>query len=114
MSRTAAEGLLWPSNVGILCMEIYFPFQYVDQTELEVFDGVSAGKYTLGLGQDRIGFCTDREDVNSLCLTVVRNLMEKNQIGIRETKLYLRFDSYPRTNNNSFIVFSILKRFPRI
>jgi hydroxymethylglutaryl-CoA synthase len=41
------------------------------QAELEEYDGVSSGKYTVGLGQTRMGFCTDREDVNSLCLTVV-------------------------------------------
>jgi hypothetical protein len=109
MSRTAAEGSSWPSNVGILSMEIYFPYQYVDQTELEVFDGVSAGKYTLGLGQARMGFCTDREDINSLCLTVVRNLMEKNQIGIRGTKLYLNLESYLRTNNNLWFIFNALR-----
>lgn len=34
----------WPQEVGIVAMEVYFPSQYVDQTELEQFDGVSAGK----------------------------------------------------------------------
>ena len=67
----------WPENVGIIAMEVYFPSQYVDQAELEAFDGVSKGKYTIGLGQDKMGFCSDREDVNSLCLTVVQSLMEK-------------------------------------
>ena len=70
----------WPENVGILAIELYVPYQYVDQTELEQFDGVSPGKYTLGLGQARMGYCTDREDINSLCLTVVQNLLEKNNI----------------------------------
>lgn len=70
----------WPKNVGILALEVVFPSQYVDQTELEVFDGVSAGKYTIGLGQSRMGFCSDREDVNSLCLTVVNNLLERHNI----------------------------------
>ncbi len=41
------------------------------QGELEEYDGVSSGKYTIGLGQTKMGFCTDREDVHSLCLTVV-------------------------------------------
>lgn len=77
---------MWPENVGILAIEVIFPSQYVDQTELEQFDGVSAGKYTIGLGQSKMGFCSDREDVNSLCLTVVTRLLEKqhikpNQIG---------------------------------
>lgn len=71
----------WPNNVGIHAIEMYVPQRYVDQTELEQFDGVSAGKYTIGLGQSKMGFCTDREDINSLCLTVVQNLMEKHKIG---------------------------------
>ena len=70
----------WPENVGILAVEVYFPYTYVDQSELEVFDNVSSGKYTIGLGQSRMGFCSDREDIHSLCLTVVTNLLEKNNL----------------------------------
>ena len=50
-------------------------------SELETFDGASAGKYTIGLGQKRMGFCSDLEDINSLCMTVVHNLMEKTKTG---------------------------------
>lgn len=71
----------WPKDVGLLAMEVYFPSQYVDQAELETFDGVSAGKYTVGLGQARMGFCGDREDINSLCLTAVQRLMERQQLA---------------------------------
>ena len=71
------EGQHWPQDVGIIGMEVYFPSQYVDQAELEAFDKVSTGKYTIGLGQDKMGFCSDCEDVNSLCLTVLQGLMEK-------------------------------------
>ncbi|KAF5274035.1 hypothetical protein FQR65_LT04433 [Abscondita terminalis] len=67
----------WPENVGILAVETAFPSLYVDQTELEQFDGVSAGKYVIGLGQSKMGLCNDREDINSLCLTVVQNLIER-------------------------------------
>lgn len=70
----------WPENVGILGIELVFPSQYVDQTELEEFDGVGAGKYVIGLGQSRMGFCNDREDINSLCLTAVHKLIERNNI----------------------------------
>ena len=35
--------------------------QYVEQSELEKFDGVSSGKYTIGLGQTKMSFCDDRE-----------------------------------------------------
>lgn len=38
-----------------------FAKQYVDQVELEKFDGVAAGKYTIGLGQTKMAFCDDRE-----------------------------------------------------
>merc|ERR1719412_406722 len=70
-------GATWPKDVGIIDMEIYFPSQYVEQSELEIFTGVSAGKNTIGLGQTRLGFCSDREDAASLCLTVVDKLMTR-------------------------------------
>ena len=35
--------------------------QCVAQDELEKFDGVAAGKYTIGLGQTKMSFCDDRE-----------------------------------------------------
>ena len=69
-----------PHNIGIKALEIYFPsqvsieldwtrqyshanlrMQCVDQAELEKFDGVSQGKYTIGLGQTKMSFCDDRE-----------------------------------------------------
>lgn len=31
----------WPQDVGILAIEVYFPAEYVEQEELEAFDGVS-------------------------------------------------------------------------
>ncbi|EDO36099.1 predicted protein, partial [Nematostella vectensis] len=70
----------WPENVGILAMELYVPKTYVSQERLEEFDGVSKGKYTIGLGQRGMGFCSDREDINSLALTVVQNLLEKKHL----------------------------------
>lgn len=41
----------------------------IDESDLEKFDGVSAGKYTIGLGQEKMAFCDDREDINSFLLT---------------------------------------------
>ncbi|XP_015357744.1 hydroxymethylglutaryl-CoA synthase, mitochondrial [Marmota marmota marmota] len=70
----------WPKDVGILAMEVYFPAQYVDQTDLEKYNNVEAGKYTVGLGQTHMGFCSVQEDINSLCLTVVQRLMERTQL----------------------------------
>jgi hydroxymethylglutaryl-CoA synthase len=50
----------------------------IDRTEK--FDGVPAGKYTIGLGQQTMAYVGDREDINSMCLTVLHNLMEKYNI----------------------------------
>ena len=74
----------WPEDVGILAMEVYIPRTCVNQTELEAFDGASAGKYTIGLGQFNMGFCGDREDINSLALTVVRGLMDRYGVAYED------------------------------
>ncbi|KAJ9199160.1 hypothetical protein DTO164E3_4864 [Paecilomyces variotii] len=69
-----------PQNVGIKAIEIYFPGQCVDQKELEKFDGVSEGKYTIGLGQTKMSFCDDREDIYSMSLTTLSSLLRKYNI----------------------------------
>ncbi|XP_010676575.2 hydroxymethylglutaryl-CoA synthase [Beta vulgaris subsp. vulgaris] len=71
-------------NVGILAMEIYFPPTCVQQEALEVHDGASKGKYTIGLGQDCMAFCTDVEDIISMSLTAVNNLLEKYHIDPKQ------------------------------
>ncbi|KAL0331332.1 UNVERIFIED_CONTAM: Hydroxymethylglutaryl-CoA synthase [Sesamum angustifolium] len=53
-------------NVGILAMEVYFPPTCIQQEVLEAHDGASKGKYTIGLGQDCMAFCTEVEDVISM------------------------------------------------
>ena len=73
-----------PCNVGILAIEIYFPRTYVDQDALEEYDKISKGKYTIGLGQTEMSFCCDNEDINSLCLTVVSNLMQRHQLNYKD------------------------------
>ncbi|EGR28751.1 hypothetical protein IMG5_169480 [Ichthyophthirius multifiliis] len=70
-----------PQNVGIHGIEIYFPKTYISQQELEQFDKVSEGKYTIGLGQQNMAFVEPYEDVNSLALTVVQNTLEKYNIS---------------------------------
>ena len=66
---------------GVAAIEAYFPNQYVLQSELEQHDGVSSGKYTKGLGQNRMAFLsTDREDTVSMCMTAVHNLLDKYDI----------------------------------
>lgn len=72
------------NGVGILAMEIYVPKVYVAQCDLEKFDGVSNGKYTIGLGQEKMGFVHDNEDINSILLTVVKSLLSKYKISVMD------------------------------
>ncbi len=75
------------SDVGIIAMEAYFPSTYVEQEELEQHyyqqtgEGGYLGKFTAGLGQTSMGFCTDAEDASSLGLTVLSRLVEKSGIS---------------------------------
>ncbi|KAL5357842.1 hydroxymethylglutaryl-coenzyme A synthase C terminal-domain-containing protein [Aspergillus floccosus] len=69
-----------PQNIGIKAIEVYFPSQCVDQAELEKFDGVSEGKYTIGLGQTKMSFCDDREDIYSMALTTLSSMMRKYNV----------------------------------
>lgn len=75
-----------PNNVGILATYLHFPSTFVSQKSLEQFDGVAANKYTLGLGQEQMGFCGPREDTTSLMMTAVSELLSRynltpNDIG---------------------------------
>ncbi|EGG18981.1 3-hydroxy-3-methylglutaryl-coenzyme A synthase 2 [Cavenderia fasciculata] len=67
-------------NIGILAMDIYFPSTFVSQQDLELYDGVSEGKYTKGLGQTNMSYCGDREDIVSMCMNALKQLMEKYNI----------------------------------
>ncbi|KAI0477718.1 putative hydroxymethylglutaryl-CoA synthase [Xylariaceae sp. FL0804] len=69
-----------PQNIGVKAIELYSPSQYVEQAELEKFDGVSTGKYTIGLGQTKMTFCDDREDIYSLALTATSRLLKNYNI----------------------------------
>uniref|UniRef100_A0A7S3QWX6 Hydroxymethylglutaryl-CoA synthase n=1 Tax=Dunaliella tertiolecta TaxID=3047 RepID=A0A7S3QWX6_DUNTE len=64
-----------PPNVGILAMEAYVPLHSLSATDLEIQDGVP-GKYTKGLGQVSLSYCTDREDAVSMALTATHKLLE--------------------------------------
>lgn len=72
-----------PQDVGILAMDVYFPRRCISESDLEKFDGVAPGKYTIGLGQGHMAYCDDREDINSFLLTVTKSLMDKYQIDPR-------------------------------
>jgi hydroxymethylglutaryl-CoA synthase len=67
-------------NIGVLGIEVYFPSTFVKQEDLEAANGVSKGKYTIGLGQEAMAFTGDHEDINSIALTVVHSLLEKYNI----------------------------------
>ncbi|ETW78173.1 hypothetical protein HETIRDRAFT_435998 [Heterobasidion irregulare TC 32-1] len=69
-----------PKDVGILGMDMYFPKRCISEEELEVFDGVAKGKYTIGLGQSYMAFADDREDINSMALTVVSSLLKRYNV----------------------------------
>ncbi|CAG8555472.1 1967_t:CDS:2 [Paraglomus occultum] len=84
----------YPENVGIVAIEIYFPKRYVDQAEYEQFNGVSAGRYTVGLGTKKMGYCDDREDVNSIALTskttiTIMDLMNLKYVQLPATHAYI-------------------------
>ena len=64
-------------HVGIVGIEIYFPSVYIDQRDLEKHDEVSEGKYTIGLGQQKMGICSDREDINSLAISAFDKLVRR-------------------------------------
>lgn len=72
------------SDLGIIDIQIYIPRYYIDQNEMEEFDKVSKGKYTIGLGQEKMAFVGDREDINSICLTVLEMLLYKNKINTKD------------------------------
>lgn len=67
-------------DVGLIAVELYFPNTYVDQVDLEKFNGVPAGKYTIGLGQLKMACVNDREDINSISLTCVSQLLKKHGV----------------------------------
>ncbi|KAJ7117836.1 hydroxymethylglutaryl-coenzyme A synthase N terminal-domain-containing protein [Mycena epipterygia] len=69
-----------PKDVGILAMECYFPLRCISEADLEEYDGVSKGKYTIGLGQEYMAWPDDREDINSFALNAVSGLLKKFNI----------------------------------
>jgi hydroxymethylglutaryl-CoA synthase len=72
------------TDLGIIDIQIYIPRYFIDQNEMEQFDKVSKGKYTIGLGQEKMAFVSDREDINSICLTVLDMILQKNNIKTKD------------------------------
>ena len=71
-------------NLGIIDIQVYFPRYYISQYDLEEYDKVPHGKYTVGLGQINMSFVDDNEDINSLCMTVLDRLIKKNNISLNQ------------------------------
>jgi hydroxymethylglutaryl-CoA synthase len=69
---------------GIIDIQLYYPKLYVDQTELEEYDKAGKGKYTIGLGQEKMAFTGDREDINSICMTVLEKVLKRNNISPKD------------------------------
>eukprot|EP00161_Ancyromonas_sigmoides_P023858 TRINITY_DN7567_c0_g1_i2.p1 TRINITY_DN7567_c0_g1~~TRINITY_DN7567_c0_g1_i2.p1 ORF type:complete len:279 (-),score=49.67 TRINITY_DN7567_c0_g1_i2:102-938(-) len=67
-------------GIGIHGISVYVPKRFVEQSELEKSDGVSAGKYTIGLGQQKMAFSGDSEDVCSMSLNAVSRLLSSTGV----------------------------------
>ncbi len=79
MSQTSLKRL--HQQLGIVDMQVYFPKYYVDQNDLETHDKADKGKYTIGLGQDKMAFVKDNEDIVSISLTVVDKIIKRNNLS---------------------------------
>lgn len=84
MTQTSLPSMGGVTDVGILNMAVYIPRTAVSQSELEKYDNASSGKYTVGLGQSHMAFVTDREDVVSLALTAVSQLVRDTEISYND------------------------------
>ena len=63
--------------IGIVSLEHSSPRNCITQASLESFMNVSKGRYTVGLGQKQMRFCSELEDVNSMAMTVTRRIMAR-------------------------------------
>jgi len=71
-------------DVGIIDIETYFPKLYVSQEDLEESMNVSKGKFTKGLLQKNMAVADCSEDIVSMCLTAMHNLMERGEIDWKD------------------------------
>ncbi|GMT08627.1 hypothetical protein PENTCL1PPCAC_30801, partial [Pristionchus entomophagus] len=70
-----------PDDFGVSGVSCYFPASFVRQEALEKAHGhKEPGKYTIGLGQTEMAFCSDKEDSVSLALTVTQMLLDEYEI----------------------------------
>lgn len=67
--RSCPESSLWFGASSSVLIPLLICFcQAVAHTDLEKFDGVSEGKYTIGLGNQFMAFTDDLEDIQSFAL----------------------------------------------
>ncbi|EFC50763.1 hydroxymethylglutaryl coenzyme A synthase [Naegleria gruberi] len=101
-------------HFGIVGMETYFPNRFVSQSALEQHDGVSEGKYTIGLAQSRMAVVDlEREDTVSLAMTAVKRLFEKYSIDPRQVKRLEVGTESPVDKSKSIKSF-IMQQFPQV
>ncbi|VIO97604.1 Uncharacterized protein BM_BM13844 [Brugia malayi] len=102
---------LWLADqVGIRGIELYIPKLYVNQKDLETFDSVEKGKYTIGLGQDEMSFCADHEDITSICLTVVSKLLKNYNLSAKDIG-FLCVGTETLTDKSKSVKTSLMKLF---
>jgi NADP-dependent 3-hydroxy-3-methylglutaryl-CoA reductase len=71
-------------SIGIEYIDLYTNLNYIDLHDLAVYLGVDPNKYKYGIGQDKMSYCGDNEDIISMYLTLVEQIMTKysyNDIG---------------------------------
>jgi hydroxymethylglutaryl-CoA synthase len=72
------------NNIGIIDIETYFPKLFVSQEKLEKTMGLSNGNITKGLMQNNMAVVDCSEDIVSMSLTALNNLIEVSGIELRD------------------------------
>ena len=82
MKDNISQNFSQKEEIGIISIEHYSPRNYINQSDLETYMGVSKGKFTIGLGQKQMRFCTENEEVHSMAMTSLRRLLERNKSSL--------------------------------
>lgn len=56
-------------DCGVSLIEVYIPKLFVEVEELENYHKASKGKYTIGLGQEKMSVVSEAEDCVSMAMT---------------------------------------------
>ena len=84
LSTTTSSSINNNKNIGIVASDIYFPLRYVSQDKLEIHDKIDKGRYTIGLGQSKMSFAGPEEDINSMCMSALDQLISKFNISPKD------------------------------